>query len=417
MRGMAQVHDVNPLDAAAVVELCRTILPDLVVVMPTVALIRGVADAVREAGFTCFGVSADVAKQVEHRTEAKQLMFDAEVPTARSVWCHSIDEVTQALDEFDGSWVVKDDNSQMRSGVLMTSDRDAAIAHAYKCGSQVLVEELLEGPEVSVVAVCDNSTARMLLPVQDYRHLLDDDGGPTTSGMGSFAPLSWVPDGLADQAHSQIIVPLLNQFVERGTPLQGFVRVRLVLTPIGPTVVELGVTVPDPEAQTLLALGQSSPSSILLGAAKGELASIPPIAWAEQSAATVVVAAEGYPAAPKCGGVIDLPEDTETAWVLPSGTTLDAEGQLVADRGRVLSVVAVGQNPAEARERVYDMIDQIHYEDGIYRTDVGEAIDPSDYEAAVAQLQDAIAADPELRGEQGSPAEAPAAQPVDQATE
>lgn len=416
MAPLAELHDADPFDPVAVVDVCRLVSPDLVVVLPTRALAADVADAVREAGFVCFGASAEVAQLVQRRTQAKQLMFDAQVPTARSVWCNSIDEVAEALDEFDGAWVIKDDNAQMRSGVLMTSDRDAAIAHAYKCGSRVLVEELLEGPEVSIVALCDKVTARMLLPVQDYRHLLDDDGGPTTSGMGSFAPLSWAPDGLADQTHSQVIVPLLNEFVRRGLPLHGFIRLRLVLTPLGPTVVELGVTAPDPEAQTLVALAHSSASETFLAAATGELASVPPVAWSEEWAATVVVAADGYPSAPKRGGVIDLPDDTEFSWILPSGTAVDSDGQLVADSGRVLSVVAVGQSPDEARERVYDMIDQIHFEDAIYRTDIGEAIDTTGYAHAVAGMQDAIASDPELRSDQATPAEAPAAQLV-QATE
>jgi phosphoribosylamine--glycine ligase len=270
---------------------------DLVVIGPEVPLVAGEADAVREAGFACFGPSADAAVLEGSKAFAKDVMAAAGVPTAESRTCVSAAEVAAALDEFGPPYVVKDDALAAGKGVVVTSDRGAALAHAAGCG-RVVVEAYLDGPEVSLFVVTDGTEARPLLPAQDFKRLGDGDAGPNTGGMGAYAPLPWLPPSTVDTVLAEVVEPTLAELRRRGAPFAGLLYVGLAMTSRGPRVVEFNARFGDPETQVVLPLLATPLGGLLHAAATGTLADHPPLEWTGGSAVTVVLASAGYPASP-----------------------------------------------------------------------------------------------------------------------
>jgi phosphoribosylamine---glycine ligase len=369
---LAELHSVAPADPVQVIALARHIAPDLIVIGPEAPLVAGVAEALRTAGFRCFGPDQGAAMLEGSKSFAKQVMTAAGVPTAAARTCTGMGAVQAALDEFGPPYVVKADGLAAGKGVVVTTDRGTALKHAAACGT-VVVEEFLDGPEVSVFAVADGSAAVALLPAQDYKRAYDGNAGPNTGGMGACTPLAWAPADLADETLATVVKPTLAELARRGTPYSGLLYAGLCLTSRGIRVVEFNARFGDPECQVVLdRLG--TPLGDLLGAAAdGDLAGAGKLTWLGGVAVTVVIAAEGYPASPVGGDVIEAIDDAllvPGTYVLHAGTALDGSGRLVASGGRVLDVVAAGADLAAARASAYEAASRIRMRGSWYRSDI-----------------------------------------------
>lgn len=375
MADVATLHAVEPLDGAAVAALATSIGADLVVVGPEAPLVAGVADAVRDAGIACFGPSRAAAQIEGSKAFAKQVMAAAEVPTAMAHVCETEDEVAAALDAFGPPYVVKDDALAAGKGVVVTEDRAEAVAHAAGC-DRVVVEEYLDGPEVSLFAITDGETVLPLQPAQDFKRALEGDAGPNTGGMGAYTPLPWAPDDLVADVTRRVLVPTVQEMARRGTPFQGLLYAGLALTSRGVKVVEFNARFGDPETQALLALLRTPLSSLLHGAATGTLASVGLPSWSDGTAVAVVMASAGYPATSSSGDVIlgvGAAEAIEGVDVIHAGTALDDDGRLVTAGGRVLAVTGVGEDLEHARDRAYAGVDAISFDGAQFRADIALA--------------------------------------------
>ncbi|MGA0932639.1 MAG: phosphoribosylamine--glycine ligase [Candidatus Nanopelagicales bacterium] len=371
----AQAHPVDPLDGDAVANLAASIGADLVVVGPEAPLVAGVADAVRARGIACFGPSAEAARLEGSKAFAKEIMAAAGVPTARPAVCWTLDEVDAALDDLGAPYVVKDDGLAAGKGVVVTDDRAAALDHARACldaGSAVVIEEYLDGPEVSLFAVTDGVTVVPLQPAQDFKRALDGDAGPNTGGMGSYSPLTWAPADLVDETMRTVLQPTVDEMRRRGTPFTGLLYAGLALTSKGLRVVEFNARFGDPETQVVLARLDSPLASLLHAAATGTLAELEPMQWSDDAAVCVVIAAQGYPASPVTGGVITGLAEADAldgVDVLHAGSRADGD-QIVSSGGRVLSVVGRGATIDDARARAYAGVDLVVLAGSHHRSDI-----------------------------------------------
>lgn len=366
---VARVHDVSPLDGSAVAALARDLAVDLVVIGPEAPLVAGVADAVRAAGIPCFGPSREPAAIEGSKSFAKAVMESAGVPTARAFTCTTPEEALDALDTFGPPYVVKDDGLAAGKGVVVTSDRSAALAHAVAC-ERVVIEEYLDGPEVSLFAVCDGKTAVALQPAQDFKRAYDGDEGPNTGGMGAYTPLTWAPEGLVDDLMATVVTPTVNELARRGMPYTGVLYAGLALTSKGPKVIEFNARFGDPETQVVLDRLETPLADLLLAAANGDLASQPAVVSRPGAAVTIVIAAENYPESPVKGDVIEgLSAEVEGAYVLHAGTAFDGD-RIVSNGGRVLNVVGTGDTVTEARARAYELVARIEMRGSFHRGDI-----------------------------------------------
>lgn len=370
-------HLVDVTDASAIGDLAALLDSDLVIIGPEVPLVAGAADAVRDRGIPCFGPSAAAAQLEGSKAFAKMVMAEAGVPTAMAHVCTTIDEVAQALDQFGAPYVVKDDGLAAGKGVVVTSDREAALEHARAClarggDAQVVIEEYLDGPEVSLFGITDGTTIIPLQPAQDFKRARDGDEGPNTGGMGAYSPLPWAPEGMVEDVTKRVLQPMVDAMRHRGTPFVGLLYAGLALTSRGTRVIEFNARFGDPETQVVLARLESPLGRLLLAAATGDLANFPPLRWRTGAAVTVVVAARGYPESPVTGALIsglDAAGELAGIHVLHAGTTVTDEG-IVSAGGRVLSVTAVGDSLREARERAYAGVDLITLEGSHHRRDI-----------------------------------------------
>jgi phosphoribosylamine--glycine ligase len=364
-------HRIDPLDGNAVAGLANRLGVNLVVVGPEAPLVAGVADAVRGTGIACFGPSAAAAQLEGSKAFAKKVMAAAGVPTARSGECVTRHQAEQALDEFGPPYVVKDDGLAAGKGVIVTSDRQLAVDHALRCG-RVVIEEFLDGPEVSLFAITDGRTVRPLQPAQDFKRVGDGDTGPNTGGMGAYTPLPWAPDDLVEEVTQKVLRPTVDEMARHGTPFSGLLYAGLALTSNGVQVVEFNARFGDPETQPLLARLVTPLGGLLHAAATGDLSAYPELEWGSSAAVAVVLAAAGYPGTPTTGGVITgLKAATSNgSAVLHAGTALDSQGNLISAGGRVLAVVGVGDDIEAARSRAYESIAEIRLEGSFYRHDI-----------------------------------------------
>jgi phosphoribosylamine--glycine ligase len=298
-------------------------------------------------------------------------MAAAGVPTAEARVCASREEVAAALDAFGPPYVVKDDGLAAGKGVVVTEDREAALAHAALC-DRVVVEEFLDGPEVSLFAVTDGAHVCPLQPAQDFKRALDGDEGPNTGGMGAYTPLPWAPEDLVTTTLERVLQPTVDEMARRGTPFAGLLYAGLALTSEGVRVVEFNARFGDPETQPLLALLDSPLAELLLAAADGRLHEVDPPRWKPGAAVAVVMASAGYPQSSSKGDVIvgteTLDSDADVD-VIHAGTAL-RDGALVTAGGRVLAVTAVGTDVADARARAYEGVSSISFDGAQWRTDI-----------------------------------------------
>ncbi|MCR2813110.1 phosphoribosylamine--glycine ligase [Microbacterium sp. zg.Y1090] len=376
----ATLVDLDPTDAGAVTAFANENAVDLVVIGPEAPLVAGVADALRERGIPAFGPGKAAAQLEGSKTFAKRVMDAAGVPTGRAVRARTRAEVEAALTELGAPHVVKADGLAAGKGVIVTDDRDAALAHAeeYLPDGAVLVEEFLSGPEVSLFFVSDGDRVVPLSPAQDYKRAHDDDAGPNTGGMGAYSPLPWLAgafggeDEFVAEVTRTVAEPVIRQLDAEGTPFIGLLYAGLILTEQGVRVIEFNARFGDPETQVVLARLATPLSSLLMAAASGHLEDEPAPAFAAAAAVTVVLASEGYPAAPVTGRVLTGLDDAASVEGvhLAHAATAWHDGELIATGGRVLNVVALGNTFFEARERAYDALGRIHLEGSHHRTDI-----------------------------------------------
>ncbi|WP_093783145.1 phosphoribosylamine--glycine ligase [Actinacidiphila guanduensis] len=383
---LAELHAVDATDGAAVADLAAALGADLVVVGPEAPLVAGVADAVRERGIDCFGPSREAAALEGSKAFAKDVMAAAGVPTARAYVCGSAEEVDAALDAFGAPYVVKDDGLAAGKGVVVTGDLDAARAHALACleggadgaPGRVVIEEYLDGPEVSLFALTDGETVVPLQPAQDFKRALDGDEGPNTGGMGAYSPLPWADPKLVDEVERTVLQPTVDEMRRRGTPFAGLLYAGLALTSRGVRVIEFNARFGDPETQVVLARLRTPLAGLLRAAATGQLAAFPALRWSEGAAVTVVIASYNYPDTPRTGdpigGLADVPAAEEHAYVLHAGTRLLDDGRVVSAGGRVLSVTATGSTVAKARTRAYRALAHITLEGSHHRGDIASGV-------------------------------------------
>lgn len=375
---IADQYDVDITSGDAVAELARKLESDLVVVGPEVPLVLGVADAVRSAGIACFGPTKDAARIEGSKSFAKDVMTAAGVRTARSEVVDNPARLDAALDRFgppggESAWVVKDDGLAAGKGVVVTTDRAAARSHAaglLDAGHPVLLESFLDGPEVSLFCVVDGETVVPLLPAQDFKRVGDNDTGPNTGGMGAYAPLPWLPDGVVTQIVDDVVKPVAAELVARGSSFSGLLYAGLAITSQGPAVVEFNCRFGDPETQSVLALLETPLGGLLYAAATGHLADEPALQWRDGAAVTVVLAAENYPGRPRVGDVIT---GSEVDGVLHAGTSRRDDGAVVSSGGRVLSIVGTGTDLSAARDAAYGLIKSIRLPGSHFRSDIALA--------------------------------------------
>ncbi|ANB07243.1 phosphoribosylamine--glycine ligase [Streptomyces ambofaciens] len=370
---VAELHQVDALDGAAVTALATRLGAELVVVGPEAPLVAGVADAVREAGVPVFGPSGQAARLEGSKAFAKDVMAGAGVPTARSYVCTNPAEVDAALDAFGAPYVVKDDGLAAGKGVVVTDDLEAARAHAAAC-DRVVIEEYLDGPEVSLFAITDGENVRPLVPAQDFKRALDGDEGPNTGGMGAYSPLPWADPKLVDEVVESVLQPTVDEMRRRGTPFSGLLYAGLAITSRGVRVIEFNARFGDPETQVVLARLRTPLAGLLMAAATGNLADLEPLRWSDEAAVTVVVASHNYPGTPRTGDPITgldevAAEDAPHAYVLHAGTRSEGDA-VVSAGGRVLSVTATGTDLTEARDRAYRAVARIGLDGSQHRTDI-----------------------------------------------
>ena len=368
--GIASLATLHPLaitDNIAILKLAQQLAVDLVVVGPEVPLVNGVADVLREAGFAVFGPSKAAAQLEGSKDFAKGVMRDAGVPTARSFTCTQLSEIEKALDTFGAPYVVKDDGLAAGKGVVVTNDRQVALDHALAC-SRVVIEEYLAGPEISLFGISDGRNILPMQPAQDFKRAFDGDEGPNTGGMGAYSPLPWAPDDIVEETYEKVLAPMIAEMAARGTPFVGLLYAGLALTDDGIRVIEFNARCGDPETEVLIPRLMTPLATLLYNAATDNLDDAV-LQWRDESAVAVVLAAQGYPEAPKTGEAITSIPAIEMSQVFHAGTTQSGE-TLLSSGGRVLTVTGTGTDLTEARDRAYRAISQIELEGSFYRTDI-----------------------------------------------
>ena len=367
--GIAQFATLHPIavtDNAALASLAQSLSVDLVVIGPEVPLVNGAADAIRAVGIPVFGPSKAAAQLEGSKDFAKGVMRDAGVPTAHSFTCSNQAEIEKALDEFGAPYVVKDDGLAAGKGVVVTNDRAAALEHALKC-NRVVIEEFLDGPEISLFGISDGRNILAMEPAQDFKRAFDGDEGPNTGGMGAYSPLPWAPENIVEETYEKVLAPMIAEMAARGTPFVGLLYAGLALTKNGLKVIEFNARFGDPETQVLIPRLETPLATLLYNAATDNLDDTV-LNWRNESAVTIVLASEGYPESPKVGAEIDIPE-SPAALIYHAGTSASG-GHLVSSGGRVLTVTGLGSNLAAARKQAYQTISTITLEKAFYRSDI-----------------------------------------------
>ncbi len=370
------VPDVDPNDASAVVTLCRSRDVSLVIVGPEAPLAAGVADALIAERIPVFGPNQAAARLESSKSFAKEIMASADVPTAPSATFTDSEAAVVHLEETTGPYVVKADGLAAGKGVLVTESLDAATAWVDKClggafgdaGLSVVIEDHLDGDEVSIFYICAAGEAIPLQPARDYKRLLDGDAGPNTGGMGCFSPVADIDDGLVDWTTVNVALPTLAELASRGIDYTGFLYVGLMLTSDGPKVLEFNCRLGDPEAEVLMPRITSDLLSVLKAAANEGLTG-QSVTWSDGAAVDVVLAAPGYPESPVKDLTISGLGPIENVLVFHAGTR-ETEGQLVSSGGRVLNVVGLGESIGDARKIAYAAVDHIDFKGKQFRTDI-----------------------------------------------
>ncbi|TFD63169.1 phosphoribosylamine--glycine ligase [Cryobacterium suzukii] len=375
---------LDATDADAVANYAIRENVELVVIGPEAPLVAGVADALRTRGIAVFGPDKAAAALEGSKTFAKRIMDEAGVPTGLAVRAGTLAEAETALDEFGAPYVVKADGLAAGKGVLVTPDRAAALAHAtfwLEHGS-VLIEEFLDGQEISLFLLSDGEDVVPLSPAQDYKRLGDNDAGPNTGGMGAYSPLPWLDatfgseNKFVNEIIETVALPTVRQLAAEGTPFVGLLYCGLILTDTGIRVIEFNARFGDPETQVVLPRLVTPLSGLLFAAATGGLGALPRPEFSGDVAVTVVLASENYPENPLVGREItglDAALAVHGVTIAHAATAL-IDGALVSTGGRVLSVVAVGDTFVQARARAYEALGHVSLEGSHFRSDIAARV-------------------------------------------
>ena len=369
------IEGIDPTDVGAVAAFAKAQGVDLVVIGPEAPLAAGLVDALAAWGIRAFGPTRSAARLESSKTFAKQVMDRAGVPTA--AW-GSFDD-PEAAKHFMRSqtapYVIKADGLAAGKGVLVTDKLSEGDAWIDDClegrfgEGQVVVEAFLEGPELSIFAVCDGTDAVLLEPARDYKRLRNGDQGPNTGGMGAYSPVDELPDGIMEFTLDRVVRPVLATMANEGTPYVGFLYVGYVLTADGPSVLEFNCRLGDPETQVVLPRLRSDLVDLIDAALDGNVGTVL-LEWSEVAAVNVVLAAEGYPENPVKGTRLKRLTVPDGVTLFHAGTTSDENGAVIATGGRVLNVVALGPTIDNARTLCYDAVDTIRWPGMQYRSDI-----------------------------------------------
>ena len=363
---IAKLHPLSISDNEAIGKLAQSLAIDLVVIGPELPLVNGLADHLRALNIAVFGPSKAAAQLEGSKDFAKQVMQAAGVPTAQSLTCHNKNEIEIALDKFGAPYVVKDDGLAAGKGVVVTDDRAVALQHALSC-KRVVIEEYLDGPEISLFGISDGKIILPMQPAQDFKRAYDNDEGPNTGGMGAYSPLPWAPKNIIVETFEKVLSPMISEMASRGTPFVGLLYAGLALTKTGIKVIEFNARFGDPETQVLIPRLKTPLAQLLYKAATGNLSDMK-LEWSDQAAVTVVLAAHGYPSEARTGDLIsEIPELPQTK-IFHAGTKLS--GELVSSGGRVLTVTGMGNDLTDARKMAYAAISKIHLNGSFYRNDI-----------------------------------------------
>ena len=358
----------------------ETIGADLFVVGPETPLVDGLADRLRAAGKLVFGPGVDGARLEGSKAWMKELLQEAGVPTAGYGVFTEVEPAVAFLQTLPGRWVVKTDGLAAGKGVLVTDSFDQAAADVEAklsgqafgdAGRRVVIEEWLDGPELSLLCVCDGHRAVPLAPAQDFKRLSEGDAGPNTGGMGAYSPVPMAGPDVVAEVMERAIEPTLAALRSRGVDYRGVLYAGLMLTADGPKVLEYNVRFGDPEAQVVLPRSTGDLAALLAEAAAGRLVSAP--SFDDRAAVSVVLATEGYPFSPRTGDVIQGLDEADAlpdVTVFRAGVGRDERGRLVTAGGRVLDVTALGDDLAAARATAYDAVSRISWPGMQYRSDI-----------------------------------------------
>ena len=375
----AELVALDVTDHAAVVRFCGERSIGLVVVGPEAPLVDGLADSLRAEGNAVFGPSRAAAQLEGSKGFTKDLCQRAGIPTAGYVRTASLGEARAALDGFTAPYVLKADGLAAGKGVVIaesSGEADDALAEMFggqfgSAGAEVVIEEFMTGEEASFFALTDGASVLAFGSAQDHKRVGEGDTGPNTGGMGAYSPARVLTPLLEGEVLERIILPTVRAMADAGTPYSGVLFAGLMLTGEGPKLIEYNARFGDPECQVLMMRLEDDLGELLLACAENRLGTVPPVSLRDEVALTVVMAADGYPGTPAKGGVIDLGEaEAGGAKVFHAGTAT-ANGQLIANGGRVLNVTATGNSVREAQQRAYAAVDAIEAPTLFCRRDIG----------------------------------------------
>jgi len=370
-------------DVKAIIDLCEYHKIDLVVIGPEAPLAAGLADKLRAAKLTVFGPGAHGAQLEASKTWAKELMIEAGIPTAKHWTVRTEDEALLVLKGCQQPLVVKADGLAAGKGVTVANtieETNQAIREAFQgkfgaSGETLVLEERLQGPEVSVFALCDGKRMILLPPAQDHKRLKEGDQGPNTGGMGAYAPAPLLSKKDLNSVRQLVLEPTLQALIARGIDYRGVIYAGLMLTPSGPQVIEFNCRFGDPECQTLMPLLGPELANVLQACALGCLEKAPELFISNLCSACVVAAASGYPEAPLSGDIININiRLSQSLQLFHAGTRCTNKNEIYTSGGRVLSVVAQGENFNEAFNKAYAGMDAIHFNGINYRRDIGNQV-------------------------------------------
>jgi phosphoribosylamine--glycine ligase len=382
--GIAQIGrcvKVDPTAVSVLLDLAKAENPDLTVVGPEAALAEGIVDRFRDAALPIFGPTKTAAQIETSKAFAKELMMRAGVPTAHAVRHTDARAARRSAREFGAPVVIKASGLAAGKGVMVCGSMeeadeaiDAMLLRGIHgaAGSEILVEEFMQGEEISLLALTDGAAVVPMLPAQDHKRLLEGDVGPNTGGMGAYAPVSIADAPLVERVVDDVFRPTLDALRDRGSPFTGLLYAGLMITDEGPKVVEFNCRFGDPETQALLPLLRSDLLELLAAIAREDsLSATDRLEWHEGSAVTTVVSAAGYPEAPRMGDAIELGQMPEDTLLFHAGTAKTDSGQLVTAGGRVAAVTAVATTFGEARQRSVQGAARIDFPGRHFRADIG----------------------------------------------
>ncbi len=378
---LSEVHSVKADDVEGLLALAREIQADLVVVGPEAALEGGLADRLAQAGIACFGPTASAARLESSKAFTKAFAERWDLPTAPFAVIDDPSTIDQVLDRFAPPYVLKADGLAAGKGVVIAPARieaarvvEAMLGGRFgQAGARVVVEAFMDGEEASLFALCDGETAIPFGGAQDHKRAYDGDQGPNTGGMGTYSPAPVLTKAAAASAFARMVEPTVRGMAVEGSPYRGVLYAGLMIGEGEPRLVEFNARFGDPECQVLMLRLDSDLLPYLHAAATGGLAALPRPEWRSEAAICVVLAAEGYPEAPRTGAVIEGAEADfgPDVVVFHAGVGRDGEGRLVATGGRVLNVCARGASLEQARARAYAAVACIRLPGGFHRTDIG----------------------------------------------